>query len=61
MTSKFTNPRLDCHLAEAVVAAWETLVPEITRRLDVLLKEANDLTLTYFIIMGKFTIKLLWM
>ena len=24
MTSKFTNPRLDCHLAVAVVAAWET-------------------------------------
>ena len=49
MTSKFTNPRLDCHLAVAVVAAWETLVPEIAGwRLHVLLKEASDESLNIF-------------
>ena len=58
---KFTNQRLDFHLSVVIVAAWETLVPEITRRLYVLLKDVNDLALTYFIIMEKFTIKLLWM
>ena len=61
MTSTFTNPRLDCHLAVAVVAAWETLVPEIAEwRLHVLLKEASDESLTSFIIMRKFTISVLW-
>ena len=59
--SNFINTRLDFHLAVAIVAAWKTPVPEIPGwRLYVLLEEANDETLTYFIIMGKFTIKVLW-
>ena len=59
--SKFMNPRLDFGLAEARVAAWETLVSEIAEwRLSVVLEETTDETFTYFIIMGKFTIKPLW-
>ena len=37
--------------------AWETLVPEIAGWRLYVLKEANDETLTYFIIIEKFIIK----
>ena len=62
ITFKFTNHKLDLCLAVVIVwlLAKHVFLKLQDRSFYVLLEEANDDTLTYFMITGKFILKVLW-